>query len=470
MTESRFPDRPILMVDDDEDFLQSLSVALKRNGLNHLIPCLDSRKAMGLLAERDADLVLLDLIMPHIDGRRLLADMRTRHPDLPVILLTGIDDVTAAVECIRQGAYDYLVKPVETDVLIAAVRRALEMRDLRRVNLGLSRRLLSDEPVRHEAFSTIVTGSPRMETLFRACEAVADSSEPVLVTGETGVGKELVARALHAAGRPDRPLVTVNAAGLDDAVFSDTLFGHVKGAFTGADAPRRGMAAEAAGGTLFLDEIGDLPPPSQVKLLRLIQEREYLPLGADKPRRATARIIAATNRDPAALAEAGRFRPDLYYRFNTHRVHVPPLRERPEDIAPLLDHFIETATRKLNRPAPGYPPDLPSRLSAHPFPGNVRELRAMVFDAVARSGDGRLDLAAFGDALSGVPEGPDPENGTRPEPPTCFSRLGRFPTLEEASRLLIQEAMDRTDGNVSAAAGMLGISRQALHQRLKRIG
>jgi DNA-binding NtrC family response regulator len=299
--------------------------------------------------------------------------------------------------------------------------------------------------------------------VFSYVEAVARSPQPLLVMGESGVGKELVAAAAHGlSGAPGR-LVAVNVAGLDDTMFADTLFGHVRGAFTGADQPRRGIVEEAADGTLFLDEIGDLSTASQVKLLRLLQEGEYFPIGSDRPKRAKARVVVATHQDLAALERAGRFRRDLYYRLVTHRVRIPPLRERKDDIPLLIDHFLEEAARELGKRKPTPPRQLAQLLATHDFPGNVRELKAMVYDAVSRHEGRVLSMEAFRDAIGHENERPAPHVNP-------FAGLDRLPTMREALELLIQESMRRSAGNQSLASRLLGISQPALSRRLKSKG
>jgi DNA-binding NtrC family response regulator len=286
----------------------------------------------------------------------------------------------------------------------------------------------------------------------------------VLITGESGTGKELVARALHALSRPGQPLVAVNVAGLDDNVFADTLFGHARGAFTGADSPRRGMIEAAGGGTLFLDEIGDLSLASQVKLLRLLQEGEYFPLGADQPRQSRARIVVATHQDLAARQAAGSFRKDLYFRLRTHHLHLPALRERKDDIPLLLDHFLETAASELSKKKPTPPPELALLLSTCSFPGNVRELRAMVFDAVSSHQARVLSMESFRRAIG---ESPTLAMGNAPARSNPFAAVADLPTLSSAVDLLIDEALRRAGGNQTIASRLLGISQPALSKRLK---
>jgi len=309
-----------------------------------------------------------------------------------------------------------------------------------------------------------------MIACFRYIEAVAGTGAPILITGETGVGKELVARAIHDVSRPGAPFVALNAAGLDDHTFSDTLFGHRRGAFTGADTPRNGLVREADSGTLFLDESGALPPASQVKLLRLLQEHEYFPLGSDIPQLSDARIVASSNRDLADLVRSGDFRPDLYYRFRTHEVRIPPLRERKEDLPVLLAHFLATSAERLGTKAPTPPDSLIPLLATYDFPGNVRELEAMVFDAVTNHRGGVLSMKIFLEAIEGGRPGAPRPLSTASDAATPFSEMRVIPTLKESADLLVTEALRRSSGNQSLAARLLGITPSALNQRIKKQG
>jgi DNA-binding NtrC family response regulator len=463
------PQRPIMIVDDEPSILMAIDTTLQLAGLNNTVTCRDSRRVMDLLAADPVEVLLLDLNMPNVDGHRLLEDVRGEYPDVPVIIVTGAVEVESAVRCIKKGAFDYILKPVESDRLITAVNRAVAFQELRRENRALRQHMLHDELEHPEAFGGIVTGNKKMLSVFHYVESVATTSQPVLICGETGVGKELVARALHRLSGLSGGFVAVNAAGLDDTMFSDALFGHVKGAFTGADTPRGGLMEQAGGGTLFLDEIGDLAPASQVKLLRLLQEGEYFPIGSDLPRTSDARIIAATNQHLSTLLKEGRFRKDLNYRLQTHCIVIPPLRERLDDIPRLLDHFLALAASGLNKETPAVPDHLVPLLTRFAYPGNIRELESMIFDAVSRHRSGVLSLDSFKthiarDQADGehLPLSPDDGNG----PPITFSRT--LPTIKQAAHLLVREAMARCDGNQSRAAKILGISQQALSKRLKK--
>jgi DNA-binding NtrC family response regulator len=469
MTDIRSPNRPVLVVDDEEQALTSFEMALRSVSLNHFIKCLDSREVISLLTEQEVEIVLLDLRMPHFTGDELLPQIISDFPDVPVIVITGANDVETAVKCMKLGAFDYMVKPVERSRLIGGVKRAIELRELQRENRLLRAHVLSDKLEHPEVFSEIVTCSARMRSIFQYVEAIAASPRPLLITGETGVGKELVARAVHRLSRRKGAFVPVNVAGLDDNVFADTLFGHKKGAFTGAEQARGGLLEQAAGGTLFLDEIGDLSHASQVKLLRLLQDGEYFPLGSDLAKRSDARVVVATNQELNALQTGGLFRKDLYYRLCDHQVHVPPLRERMEDLPLLLNHFLEKASATLGKSKPTPPEELLTLLSTHHFPGNIREMESMVFDSVSSHRSGKLSMDAFKSHIfqkQPVPKKEQPSEVQGECSSVSFSE--QLPTLKEVEQILVDEAMRRSGGNQSIAALSLGITRQALNKRLRK--
>ena len=471
MSQSMFPPLPVLLIDDDEDVQKSYTYSLRSQGITNVLQCMDSREAEALLEQQGVDLVLLDLNMPHVSGRDLLPRIVARHPEVPVIVVTGVDEVSSAVACIREGAFDYLVKPIDVEDLSAATHRALELRSARRENEILRERLLSGELRNPRAFDSIITQDANVRSLFQYIEAVATTPQPVLIVGETGVGKELIAKAVHDASGSQGDFVPVNIAGLDDNVFSDTLFGHKKGAFTGALEARKGLIERASGGTLFLDEIGDLNMNSQVKLLRLLQEREYLPLGSDVARRTDARILVATNQDLQELQRTGKFRDDLYYRLRSHLVRVPPLRERPDDIPVLTEYFLQKAADAMGKRKPTAPPELFTLLANHTFPGNIRELESMVYNAVSVHRSGMLELKAFKDIIMEETDGQVPVNSVAaasPDAAAPFANLHPLPAMRDAEDMLIDEALKRTDGNQTMAAQLLGITRQTLNRHLKK--
>lgn len=455
----------ILVIDDDQAMLTSVARMLRTEELGEPILCNDPRKAEGLLQSHEVGTILLDLTMPHIGGKALLGSLRDKYPESPVIVVTATGDVDTAVACVKAGAFDYLVKPVDFSRLLTTIARALQQRELRVENRRLRDLIRKPQPTRPECFEKIITRSPAMFAMFRYIEAIAPSPEPVLIVGETGVGKELVAQAIHRASARAGELVAVNVAGIDENSFADTLFGHVKGAFTGADRNREGMIERAGDGTLFLDEIGDLGKDMQTKLLRLLEEREFLPLGSDRCRRSRCRVLAATNRDLRSGITEGRFREDLYYRLHAHLIRVPPLRERMGDIPLLVERFLNDAASALGKPVPTPPREITVHLSAYGFPGNVRELRAMVFDAVARHTGGVLSLASFHKHMDEGPTAADERRDRGMAPKAAGDSLfeGRdLPTLQAATRMLIAAALERTDGNQGAAARLLGISRRTV--------
>jgi len=468
MNETAYPPFGILLVDDEPAWLLSLSITLERcAGITNITTCEESRDVMGILGARDVGVVLLDLTMPGLSGEELLTRITEEHPGVIVIVISGMNQLETAVRCRQAGAFDYFVKTAEEDRIVSGVLRAVRMLELQRENREMSKRLLSGALQHPKAFVDIVTADHAMHAIFSYIEAVSRSSEPLLISGETGVGKEFFAKAAHNLSGSRGPLVAVNVAGLDDTVFTDTLFGHTRGAFTGAEQARRGMVEEAGDGTLFLDEIGDLSIPSQVKLLRLLQEGEYFPLGSDRPKRLKARVIVATNQNLGAKQAAGTFRCDLYYRLCTHHIQVPPLRERKGDIPLLLDYFLGVAARSLNKKKPTPPKELAQLLATYSFPGNVRELKAMVFNAVSIHKERILSMESFLEVI-GRPN----ENVLRQA--TSFDRsfltgLDHLPSFGEAAEVLVEEALVRANGNQTIAASLLGITQSALCKRLKRV-
>ena len=462
-------DRPVLVVDDEEDIVRGLSKLLRSHGIGDVVTCTDARRVEGLVEQHRPDVVLLDLTMPCVSGQELLENLQARWPEIAVIIVTASEEVKTAVECMKAGAADYMVKAVEESRLVSGVHRAMEIRRLKRQYGLLRSSLLSNTLHRPEIFDAILTADRRMQSVFLFIESIAETREPVLITGETGVGKNLIAGAVHAASGRSGSYVSVNIAGLDDTMFSDSLFGHRKGAFTGAAESRGGLVQQAEDGTIFLDEIGDLSLSSQTKLLRILDTGEYYPLGSDLARRTNARMIFATNRDVEVLSRDDTFRRDLFYRLSTYALRVPPLRERPKDIPLLVDHFVEQAAGELGKPVPAVPPELYLLLENYDFPGNIRELRSVVFEMMSRHNTGTLGLAYVKQKL-GLDRRPAPETeaiftGPRETPSLSFG--DRLPTIKEATESLVDEALRRTKGNQSMAAGMLGISHQALSKRLR---
>lgn len=462
-------ERGILLVDDELELLKASSLMLKSRGFSNVMTESDSRRVISFIKEHQhqVGVVVLDLYMPKLNGLDLLPDLILEYPTLPVVVMTAIDDAETAVNCMKSGAFDYLVKPVESGKLEAAVTRALEHSAIAQELDSLRTLFFRENLENPELFDSMLTVSTRMHKIFKYMEVVAATHYPILITGETGVGKELAARAIHHLSGRKGPFVAINVAGLDDILFSDTLFGHKKGAFTGAEAARDGLVAKAEGGTLFLDEIGDLSEQSQIKLLRLLQEKEYYPVGSDSCRTSTARILLATNQDLQGRIEEKLFRKDLFYRISAHRIDIPPLRERLEDLPCLLDHFLGAAAASCGKKKPTPPKELITLLANYSFPGNIRELEALVNDAVVRHTGGVLSMDVFAETITTGFQDSSAASEVEHNPEKIDAFFGHFPTISEIETYLIAEALRRSNGNQRLAASLLGMTRQTLNKRLR---
>jgi len=456
----------VLIVDDDADFQHELGRMLVSNGVTEVVTAGSGVAALELLEQGGIAVLLLDMVMPGISGTELLGIVVQRYPAIPVIMITAVSDIKSVVNSIKLGAFDYLTKPLDAGRLFAAVTKALSFSELSSQNRQLRNYLLGDALINPETFANIITIDSRMKSIFKLVETVAATQHPVLITGETGVGKELMARAVHHASGVSGCFVPVNLAGLDDAMFSDTLFGHKKGAYTGAGEAREGLIAKAAGGTLFLDEIGDLSTESQKMLLRLLQEKEYYRLGSDILYKSSARIVAASNRDLKAMIAAGTFRHDLYHRLTSHKIQIPPLRERRDDIPLLAQHFAREAALSLGKNPPSLSMELRTALKGYDFPGNVRELVNRINHAVACSPAEVLTLEFFPELqqADGRDRGVIRASGDRTFTLQAFFET--FPTLDEVERLFVQEAMKKSEGSKAIAAELLGITRPTLNRKL----
>jgi DNA-binding NtrC family response regulator len=465
-----YPRVPVLVVDDESSIRSTVRLTLRLSGITNVEECDSADAVRAAIRDRSFPVVILDLVMPGVTGIELLTTILEERPETPVIVATGVGEIETAVSCMRAGAFDYLVKPIDSTRLVTSARHAIEKWETAGEIASLREGFLATELANPDAFKDIVTSDPGMHAIFRYAEAIAPTSLPVLVTGETGVGKELFARAIHTLSGRSGSFVPVNVAGLDDTLFADTLFGHVKGAYTGADSTREGMVGKADSGTLFLDEIGDLAAESQIKLLRLLQEREYYPLGTDRARPTTARFIFATNLDVAKATEGGKFRKDLLYRLRSHHLRIPPLRERRGDIAILVEHFFGKASRELHKAIPTAPKELIPLLASYAFPGNVRELEGLIFDALVRHTSRVLSLESFRQAIGQAAPAPLEQADGTGERTTenLFSGYESLPTLKTAADLLIEEVLRRAGGNQAIAARQLGLTRTALNRRLNR--
>ncbi|MCL6098208.1 MAG: sigma-54 dependent transcriptional regulator [Bacteroidetes bacterium] len=469
MAAAEFPSLPVLLVDDEQQFLLSAELTLTASGINNIKTLSDSREVLPLIEKEEFSIIVLDVNMPYMTGLELIPRIVERNPFVPIVVVTAINDVDSAVKCIKAGAFNYLLKPVDETRLVTTIRSGLDLRDVRDENKRLKDYLLKDKLENPEAFQEIITKSNSMRAIFKYIEAISKTMLPVLVTGETGVGKELIARSIHRLSKRKGEMVELNVAGVDDNLFSDTLFGHKRGAFTNAESDRKGLIEQAEKGTLFLDEIGDLSLESQVKLLRLIQEGKYYPLGSDMAKLADVRIICATNKNVEELRDNNSFRKDLYYRLQTHLVHIPSLRERKGDIPQLINHFMEKASARLNKKKPAVPKEIYTLLSSYNFPGNVRELEGIIFDAVSVHSSGIMSLESIREKV--FPKGRGKEFFAEPQTENTEEKIQfgeQLPSLDEADELLIKEALKRSDGNQTIAADLLGISRRALNNRLNR--
>jgi DNA-binding NtrC family response regulator len=442
----------ILVVDDEERMAEVVAAALRRAGWT-CETCAGGDAALAALDARGADAVVTDWKMPGMDGMELLRRIRARRAELPVILLTAHGSVPAAVAAMREGAFDYVTKPFDNDELRAVVGRALALERLEREN-----RWLRQEVGRRYAPDAVVAESPRSRDLLAMVRRVAASKATVLVQGESGTGKELVARLLHYwSDRVGRPFVAVNLKAFAEGVLESELFGHEKGAFTGAIAARAGCFERASGGTLFLDEIGEIAPDFQAKLLRVLQEGEVLRVGGTEPREVDVRVVAATNRVLRDEIAAGRFREDLFFRLNVIPLQLAPLRERPEDVVPLARHFLARHAAEAGR-ALAFSPEAEAALAAHGWPGNVRELENAVERAV---------VLARGAAV-----GPEDllleDAGPVRAPATADGTLQEH--LDRAAAARIRSALEAAGGQRAEAARVLGVDRTTLYRLMKRLG
>ena len=449
----------ILIVDDERSMREMLALYLARAG--HAVESAGSgAEARRALAARERDLVITDLQRPDASGLDVLAECKALYPETQVVMVTAYATAETAIAAMKAGAYDYLVKPFKLDEVGLVVERALERRQLMRQNVALR-----DEIKGRYRLDRLLGKSAAMQRVFDMLRKIAPARTSVLLVGESGTGKELAARALHELSpRAERSFVAVNCGAIPETLIESELFGHVKGSFTGASADKEGLFEAAHGGTLMLDEVAELPLGMQVKLLRVLQERKVKPVGGVSEREIDVRVVAATNRDLETEVEKGTFRQDLYYRLNVIQVRMPPLRERREDVPLLVDHFVKKFAAEHAQPIAGVDADAMAALTAHNFPGNVRELENLVERAVTlASSDGRISADALPDlsrAERAAAAGPD-------LPASGFD-LER--ELESFERGLLLKGLERTGGNRTLAARLLGVSFRSLRYRLSKLG
>jgi DNA-binding NtrC family response regulator len=443
-----------LLVEDEANMVRTLTKILERKG--YVVDAASTgEEALRRFEQTNYDLVITDLNMPVMDGMQLLRAMKERGLQPATVVLTGHGTIQSAVEAMKLGAGDYLIKPCHPDELLMVVAQLLELRRLRREVTQLRHRLS-----KFDRFGEIIGKSPRMQEIYQVIEAVSQNKSNLLLSGENGTGKELVARSIHNKGpMAAKPFLAINCGALSETLLESQLFGHRKGAFTGAIDDHEGVFQAAEGGTLFLDEISEIPLPLQVKFLRAIQEKEVTPLGSTRPLHVDVRIIAATNRDIEEAVRNGSFRSDLFYRLNVVPIHIPPLRERKEDLALLVEHFIQDFSRVYGVEPKHVTPEAMERLVEHPWPGNIRELQNVIERAFALSQELQITPKDLPPALlraqqgSAVPEGSD-----------------GLLALAEVEKRAIVAALHRSGGNKNEAARLLGIDRQRLYRKIEKYG
>ncbi|MBI5039976.1 MAG: sigma-54-dependent Fis family transcriptional regulator [Gammaproteobacteria bacterium] len=441
----------VLIVDDEEVAVRNLTYALGKEGY-HIVGVHSGAAALAALEERHFDVVLTDLRMEKIDGLQVLQRTRELHPETPVIVITGYATVSSAVDAMKAGAFHYVAKPFRLDEVRLVVRDAVELGRLRHENRRL--RALVDS---YQGGGTLLTRNPTVEKLLETARQVAATDCTVFITGESGTGKELLARYIHAQSpRRDKPFIAINCGAFAEELLANELFGHVKGAYTGANTDRRGLIEAASGGTLFLDEVTEMSSAMQAKLLRVVQEKELLRIGSTAPVTVDVRYLAATNRDLRAAVDAGVLRSDLYYRLNVVNLELPPLRERREDIALLAQYFLKKYALAMQRPAAEIAAPALAALQNYAFPGNVRELENAIERGLALAGDGVLDLAQLPDAMRGT------------SAQTRVTTAAQLPTLETQESDYIRWVLGQTQGNRTQAAQILGIDRVSLWRKLKK--
>ncbi len=447
----------LLVIDDEENMRHVLSVLASSAG--YLVTAAgDGREALDILAREPFDFILCDVKMPRMDGMAFLKAAEAYRAESTVIMMSAYGTIDLALEAMKAGAYDFISKPFKADEVLMALKKAEEREGLRRENLRLRNHLRQLEG--ESSFANMIGQSKLMQGVFNLAAKVARFSTTVLITGESGTGKELVARGIHyASPRAAQPLVPVNCGGIPEALLESELFGHVKGAFTGADRNHKGLFEEAGEGTIFLDEIGELPLPLQVKLLRVLQENEIRPVGSSEIRKVAARVITATSRNLEAEVGRGAFREDLYYRLKVMPIHLPPLREHPEDIPALCQHFLARFNEKLGANIEGITPATMAGFLRYPWPGNVRELGNAIERAMVLTDHRELEVADFPGELAGCGEKDIAEIGL---------------SLKQAKRYwekdLITRALEKTGGNRSRAAELLEISFPSLLGKIKEYG
>ncbi len=444
----------VLLVEDEVNMAKTQAKILQRKGYE-VDTAGNGREALRLLDRAAFDVVITDLKMPVMDGMQLLREMNIKERGCAVIVLTGHGTIESAVEAMQRGAADYLTKPCNPDELLLKVDKLLETKRLREEVEHLRREVRA-----YKKFGALIGQNSVMWQIYGIIGAVSANKSTVLVTGESGTGKELVARTIHQKGPwADRPFVAINCGAMSETLLDSQLFGHRRGAFTGAIADHNGMFQTANSGTLFLDEIAEVPLALQVKFLRAIQEKEVTPLGSSRPVKVDVRIIAASNRNLEEEVKKGTFRDDLFYRLNVVPIHLPPLRERREDIPLLIEHFIATFSTEYKVEPKKVAPEALEKLVSYPWPGNIRELQNVIERMFALSQSKEITLADLPGPIAGFEE-----------KPVNFQELAELPTLEAMEKSLIAAALRKSHGNKNEAARSLAIERQRLYRKIEKYG
>lgn len=442
----------VLVADDEKNIREGLREALMLDGYEVLLAA-DGKEALDTVNRGDVDLLITDLKMPRLSGEELLKNVASQFPTVPVIILTGHGTIESAVQAMHDGAYDFLTKPVNLDRLSLLVKRALATREL-----AVQNRAMQEELERRSGFASIIGKSAEMKQVFDMVRQVAPSRSSVLITGESGSGKEMIAEALHYnSPRKDKSFIKLHCAALTESLLESELFGHEKGAFTGAIARKRGRFELAHLGTLFLDEIGEINQNVQIKLLRVLEEKKFERVGGEETIEVDVRLIAATNRDLKDAIAKGSFREDLYYRLNVVNIHIPPLRERKEDIPLLVAAFLKEFSQENGKPIEGIDPKARLALYNYSWPGNVRQLRNSVESAVVLCKGSTITLEDF------------PPN-IRGETGVDTLRLSLGTSLAEVEKEVIRSTLAREGGNKSRTAEILGIGRKTLHRKIEEYG
>ncbi len=450
----------VLVVDDEPKLCDLLSSALSQNEV-HVFTASNGVQALAILEQEDIDLVISDWRMPGMDGPQLLAEVKQRYSHLPVIVMTAYSTVKNAVQSMRNGAYDYIAKPFDIDELDITVHKALQFRDILRDNARMRAEL--DQ---HQPFDNLIGDSPSFRRVLQAIDSVRDSSATILLTGESGTGKEMVARAIHKHGsRADKPFVAVNCAAIPEGLLESEMFGHRKGAFTGAVTDRVGRFMQADKGTLFLDEVGDMPLALQAKILRALQERVIEPVGDPRERKVDVRVIAATHKNLLEAVANKEFREDLYYRLNVFPIQLPALRERIEDIAPLARHFAHNLGATAGKRITGFSPDALQAMAEYNWPGNIRELQNCVERATIVATSSTIEDSDLPPYLFSAQ--PHQQCGVLESGPSVPPDLEA--ALAEVEKAYILAALQQANGVQAAAAQLIGISERSFWYRLKKL-